>query len=178
MRRGLVAVACALVALSGCVIEGAVGSTRPLVFADSASADRVAVEPDVRSMDASDEDSAARDAGAEVLLVDVRITETGGPEAPLCGPAGECPLARYCSRTLCQAPFSGCDEDEKCNGLDDDCDGVADNGIDCGSGDPCPDGGVRCGGECVDIARSMAHCGRCDRPCALARCDNGFCQSP
>lgn len=162
--------------IAGCVVEGTVGSLQPLVVAD-ARGDAVA-RPDANG-DAARGDAASEaslDAGdaGEDALQDVRQTEVSTPEVPLCGPEGTCPLARYCSRTLCQAPWSGCDQDEKCNGLDDDCDGVRDNGIDCGSGDPCPAGSARCGGVCVDLASDNAHCGRCDRPCASA-CANGYC---
>jgi len=184
MASGASSIVCAvfMVSLAGCVVEGTVGSLQPLVVADaradSLSADAVVVadaRPDARGDGAAEAsvDAGDRDAAVDAL-VDVRQTEVSTPEVPLCGPEGTCPLARYCSRTLCQAPWSGCDQDEKCNGLDDDCDGVRDNAIDCGSGDPCPSGQARCGGACVNLATDNAHCGRCDRPCASA-CTNGYC---
>ncbi|MFO0563571.1 MAG: hypothetical protein U0269_36440 [Polyangiales bacterium] len=178
MVRQAILIVCVvfMASAAGCVVEGTVGSLQPLVVAD-ARGDAVGARPDASvdaardaSLDAGDD---VRDAAVDVAQ-DVRQTEVSTPEVPLCGPEGTCPLARYCSRTLCQAPWSGCGQDEKCNGLDDDCDGVRDNGIDCGSGDPCPAGLARCGGVCVDLASDNAHCGRCDRPCASA-CANGYC---
>ncbi len=170
--------------LAACEIEGSIGSLKARVEDASSDATVVVSEPDVidddRAVDvvadasASEDASDASDAGRPVFQ-DARQSEVSTPEAPLCDSMGRCPLARYCSRTLCQPPWGGCTQDEKCNGLDDDCDGVRDNGIDCGSGDPCPEGQARCGGECVDFSRSNLHCGRCDRPCGALMCSNGVC---
>lgn len=48
--------------------------------------------------------------------------------------------------------------------------------------DPGCDGGApsRCGSGCVDLDRSVAHCGRCDRGCGgvLSECVFGVCQIP
>lgn len=168
--------------LAACEIEGSIGSLKARV--EDASSDATVSEPDViddeRASDAvvdgrATEDASAVQDAASDALEDVRQNEVSTPEAPLCDSMGRCPLARYCSRTLCQAPWGGCTQDEKCNGLDDDCDGVRDNGIDCGSGDPCPEGLARCGGECVDFSGSNLHCGRCDRPCGALMCSNGVC---
>jgi hypothetical protein len=180
MRRAALAVTLALLA-SACEVEGTIGSLKPLSTALDAS-DVLAQADVVLSMDArADAGDGSLDGGSEGdaaadALADVRQRETSTPESPNCNVMGGCPLARFCSRTLCQAPWAGCDEDEKCNGLDDDCDGVADNDINCGSGDPCPAGQARCAGECVDITRSTMHCGRCDRPCPADRCYNGYCE--
>jgi hypothetical protein len=109
------------VSLAGCVVEGTVRSLQPLVVADpradSLSAEAVVMDvarPDARADGAAEAsvDAGERDT-AEEALVDVRQTEVSTPEVPLCGPEGTCPLARYCSRTLCQAPWSGCDQDER-----------------------------------------------------------------
>jgi len=76
--------------------------------------------------------------------------------------------------------------EETCNLVDDDCDGVVDNGFDlmndpmnCGTcGNTC-EGGSCCNGTCVDTASNEAHCGECNTPCegADAECCSGLCQT-
>jgi len=93
--------------------------------------------------------------------------------------------------------------EEMCNGLDENCDGVPDDGFDlmtdpknCGScgfncqpaevcwdGEcvlECPGHLTRCGQECVDPMTDPDHCGGCDQACefqnASAACVNGECQ--
>lgn len=93
--------------------------------------------------------------------------------------------------------------EEMCNGLDENCDGVPDDGFDlmsdpknCGScgfncqpaqvcweGEcvlECPGHLTRCGQECVDPMTDPDHCGGCDRACeyphAAAACVNGECR--
>lgn len=177
------------VALFGCEIEATVGSVRPIVLADARSdapardvvaedaqdaSELDAIAPSTDAGDASIDASAGDAADA---MADVRQRETSVPESPLCGAGEECPLGRQCSRTLCQPLWSGCDEVELCNGLDDDCDGVRDNDVDCGGGDPCPTGLTRCGSECVDLRTDRTHCGRCDRACsASTTCMIGHCR--
>lgn len=62
--------------------------------------------------------------------------------------------------------------------------GTCEAGRRCSSGvcvaDGCPDGGRRCGADCVDVAQDVAHCGGCDRPCVApeggrTRCEAGGC---
>ena len=51
---------------------------------------------------------------------------------------------------------------ETCNGLDDNCDTVADEDASCAGALSC------CGtGGCVDVMTNPDHCGDCDQPCAL-----------
>jgi len=58
------------------------------------------------------------------------------------------------------------------NGLDDDCDGVVDNGC-------CPSGTTNCGGTCVNTSSDPANCGACGQVCAApnatATCVQGTC---
>ncbi len=93
--------------------------------------------------------------------------------------------------------------EEMCNGLDENCDGVPDDGFDLAT-DPkncgecgfncqpaqvcwdgkcvmdCPDHLTRCGQECVDTQTDPDHCGGCDQACefqnAAAACASGECQ--
>ncbi|MBI5489361.1 MAG: hypothetical protein HY905_18660 [Deltaproteobacteria bacterium] len=59
---------------------------------------------------------------------------------------------------------------EVCNGLDDDCDGVVDDGCSCGSGE------TDCGGVCVDLLFDELHCGTCDSACPAGQtCLRGTC---
>lgn len=87
---------------------------------------------------------------------------------------------------------------EECNGRDDNCDGVVDEGINfattehCGSCDNhcpetticqnsqcvCREGEELCGGGCV-LLTSPEHCGRCGNQCHEgATCENGECRCP
>lgn len=187
MRPTALTFALAMMAtLGGCEIEATVGSVRPIVLAD-ARADVTQVDAtedsaidsaaDASDTDASDANGDASEIDAADASADVRQRETSVPESPLCSVGDECPLGRLCSRTICQPLWSGCDEVELCNGLDDDCDGVRDNDVDCGGGEPCPAGATRCGAECVDLRTDRAHCGRCDRACsASTTCMIGHCR--
>lgn len=67
---------------------------------------------------------------------------------------------------------------EVCDGRDNDCDGLVDNGATCGSpGNVCTGGmcvcpaSSLCGGTCRDLTRDVAHCGACGNACAR----NGLC---
>jgi photosystem II stability/assembly factor-like uncharacterized protein len=102
-----------------------------------------------------------------------------------------------------QNPYVHPGAEELCNGLDEDCDGVADDGIDldrdpkncgeCGFNcQPaqvcwdgrctlnCPAGLTRCGQFCADTLVDLAHCGGCDQACeffqAEAACQEGSCR--
>lgn len=44
------------------------------------------------------------------------------------------------------------------------------------SGTTCPGGEVVCGGACVDVQKSGAHCGKCNHSCGTAACVAGACQ--
>ena len=76
---------------------------------------------------------------------------------------------------------------EVCNGIDDDCDGVVDNGATCTGGKTCQDGAcacpqgqTECGGVCVDTGTNPSHCGACDVPCdgGTGTCRGGRCARP
>jgi hypothetical protein len=73
---------------------------------------------------------------------------------------------------------------ELCNGLDDDCNGVNDNGFDlltdrnhCGEcNDPCPEGLDCCGGNCIDLQMDGNNCGECTEACGQGGlCCDGQC---
>jgi len=67
------------------------------------------------------------------------------------------------------------------DGVDNDCDGVADaaDPEGCEGGEACPDGSVECGGLCVFTGADDAHCGACDSPCdGGTRCVDGACACP
>jgi hypothetical protein len=102
-------------------------------------------------------------------------------EQPPCGPG-----RRTCNDAR---RWGACQEQvlpatERCNALDDDCDGDADESFDleqddahcgacnraCGSGDQC------CAGECVDVSSDRVHCGACGNDCTLdTACCDGEC---
>jgi hypothetical protein len=77
---------------------------------------------------------------------------------------------------------------ETCNGDDDDCDGLVDEGagstLGCGAalctGGACVCPAERmCGGECVDIERARDHCGSCGVTCPPSEaCVDGICCVP
>jgi len=99
-------------------------------------------------------------------------------------------------------PYVNPGAEEACNGLDENCDGVPDDGFDlqrdprncgeCGfncqpaqvcwdgscTGD-CPGELDNCSGECVDLQSDPGHCGSCDHACsypgAEAECRGGDC---
>ncbi len=55
---------------------------------------------------------------------------------------------------------------EVCNGLDDDCNGLVDEGT------------SMCGGRCADISRDPANCGACGNVCGSGACAGGVCACP
>jgi hypothetical protein len=73
---------------------------------------------------------------------------------------------------------------EKCNGVDDNCDGVVDNGAVCASAlEACTSGQCvcppanACGTSCVDLTKDTTHCGNCNTSCATGEtCDGGTCE--
>jgi len=76
---------------------------------------------------------------------------------------------------------------ERCNGLDDDCDGMADDppaGVDCGRNSFCMAGRcqcrtgfpLQCADGCVEPMTDPVDCGMCGQPCGMmASCMAGTC---
>ena len=60
---------------------------------------------------------------------------------------------------------------EICDGIDDDCNGVLDNGATCESLHACVNGACtclpanKCGSDCTDFQNDNSHCGSCDNSC-------------
>jgi hypothetical protein len=72
---------------------------------------------------------------------------------------------------------------EQCDGKDNDCDGLTDNGTLCSGLLQCINGSCSCpsanacGAECVDKSSSNQHCGQCYHPCSTgSTCVAGTCQ--
>jgi hypothetical protein len=77
--------------------------------------------------------------------------------------------------------------EEVCNGMDDDCNGVSDEGfnlrrdrLNCGAcGNRCGTGQDCCASRCIDTSGDTNHCGACGNRCANGqRCRNGMCMAP
>ncbi|MDP3277284.1 MAG: hypothetical protein Q8Q09_19000 [Deltaproteobacteria bacterium] len=176
--------------LVGCEVDGTVGSTIALTAPDAVTSRDVSMEatPDVVDSvdasavtdvrDASDvETCGGLDAAVEPRDV-VRLPRDARsePETVPCGAMNQCPLGRWCEMGTCRARWMSCEAArEVCNGLDDDCDGVVDNGIECGGGAACPDGLVRCPTGCLDLRSTAFHCGSCEGLCSSRSCENGVC---
>ena len=108
------------------------------------------------------------------------VAEGWGAWCP--GPADGCAGARTCTRVGLGPCLSSQPSAEVCNGVDDDCDGVVDDGS-CDDGEDCtldvcnaatgcehmPLDGVACGGLCVSEGQCVD--GRCEGPAALM-CDD------
>ncbi|MDB4987006.1 MAG: Tryptophan synthase alpha chain [Myxococcaceae bacterium] len=89
--------------------------------------------------------------------------------------------------------FVNVTDTESCDGLDNNCDKLVDNGATCGAGESCTAGHcvcaagfTQCGGQfndlCVDTKTDPAHCGGCNGPttdCGSGGiCTNGGCSCP
>ncbi|MCZ7685532.1 MAG: MopE-related protein [Sandaracinaceae bacterium] len=108
----------------------------------------------------------------------------------LCESTADCPAGWGCEdfggADTCTCAAAG----ERCNGIDDDCDGAVDEGsaesIGCAFGEVCAGGGCdcpserRCGGTgCTDIENDPFNCGACGNACSSGeRCTSGSCCAP
>jgi len=148
----------------------------------------------------------------DVPVVDVRLLDVAVRRCVRtsdCADGDPCTLGEVCASGFCVssirdddgdgvAPVAcgglDCDDDnaawypgalERCNGVDDDCDGAVDEaGVDplCRDGacvrGRCDCGSARifCDNHCVDPATDELHCGACDVRCvALSSCQSGRC---
>ncbi len=107
-----------------------------------------------------------------------------------CSSAADCPLTPEWTcgpladqpSDVCQCALSGA---EVCDGRDNDCDGVVDDGVICpGAGFVCQSGACVCGpanlcnGVCKDLAVDLQNCGACGNTCeAGASCFEGHCET-
>jgi len=114
-----------------------------------------------------------------------------GPEVELwpCTKNTDCGTAWLCNSGVCSGIVIV--TEQKCDGYDGDCDGVADDGNLCGSGNtctgktgcqcnggpPCTGSDHCCGGGCINLSVSTSACGACGVSCgANETCDNGCCR--
>jgi hypothetical protein len=121
-----------------------------------------------------------------------------------CSADADCATSQVCVNGLCIAHTTCAPAAEVCDGVDNDCDGVIDNGaicsnggtcvagacvttacenVTCANGEACVDGvctacagQVVCAGLCVDLTADAANCGACGVQCpAGAACADGVC---
>jgi len=101
-----------------------------------------------------------------------------------CAMASDCPPSWTCEASRCRCTPKAT---EVCNGRDDDCDGVVDNGAKCSDvGYVCIDGACgcpperMCGGRCIpDLTNDPKNCGACGKTCAAgATCSGSVCACP
>ncbi len=183
----------------GCKIDSSVPDVASCDDCDAP--DRCENEVCVRAEPAAPGDGATLDAAQLDANAAVDASEAGAPVGRcepgtilVCfdGPAAaaeQAPCApghRTCSDA---GLWSGCDEQvlpvaERCNELDDDCDGSSDESFDlqqdrahCGAcGNACASGQQCCAGECVDPRSDALHCGACGNTCTMdSACCDGEC---
>lgn len=115
----------------------------------------------------------------------------GGQERGVCSTRCEdesgCPSGWSCEAVdPAQGAFCSCESSQEiCDGEDNDCDGLIDEGGDdslCGEGDLCVDGACTCpsefscDGACYDLRNDAENCGQCGNTCETA-CSGGECVS-
>jgi hypothetical protein len=114
----------------------------------------------------------------------VLLTSSISPAGPWKGNGTSCTTDKSCCGTtgnngvcvkaagqkfgLCCTPTGA----EVCDGLDNDCNGIVDDGC------LCPDFLISCSGVCVDLSTDNNNCGRCGKSCSVigrASCLDGHC---
>ncbi len=110
-----------------------------------------------------------------------------------CAADRDCPSGQRCAAGVCVAGGACVPSAERCNGLDDDCDGLVDESDPMGAGlcaagqtcrmgacvsrGGCPAGTVACAGVCADLTSDARNCGACGSACAAGqRCVAGACR--
>lgn len=101
------------------------------------------------------------------------LDKDGDGHAPLVCGGGDCNDAD---------PLVFPDAKERCNGLDDNCNGAKDDGATCAGGGVCDEGlcacppANLCHGACIDYETDFSHCGGCDKACKAGEaCQSGQC---
>ncbi|MCB9591582.1 MAG: hypothetical protein H6719_02515 [Sandaracinaceae bacterium] len=107
------------------------------------------------------------------------------PEQPaLCAVNSECPEASLCVAGRCRAECLGdadCGGASRCDPSSHTCEQPIDRGADAGPPPDaevgaCEDGGVACGGRCVDLYSAHDHCGACGNACpTVESCVDALC---
>ncbi len=174
-----------------CVTSGSVGSFCAIPCGNGDACPTGYVCGDISTVDGSSSRQCLPESGA-CDCSPLAIAQGAQTTCASVSEIGSCPGKRVCTPAglgPCEAPIPSVEE---CDGKDNDCDGLFDEGT-C-SGDEqcacnatgcacgCPPGLVDCGGGlgCIDPNVSVAHCGDCDSPCqgadvATFACQDGQC---
>ncbi|MFK7989928.1 MAG: MopE-related protein [Sandaracinaceae bacterium] len=175
----------------------------PDVDAGRADAGRDAGPLDAGPVDSGPEDSGPPDGGTaagmlgddcardEDCISDIcfPIAAGAGVCTDMCPSSESCPAGWTCADFGGEAVCQCASTPERCNGIDDDCDGAVDEGraeaIGCGEGEACVTGSCTCpparmcGDRCIDTDSDPNHCGGCGDACASgAVCTAASCCTP